>query len=235
MPTSATTERAARARTAGRHRRRRTSTRLTAVVAVLAAAAAALVVLGLAARDPAGAGDVPVVRADSHHLADGGEGAPVLVEFLDLECEACAAAHPLVHELREEHEGRLSVVARHFPMPGHLNAETAAVAAEAAAQQGAFAPMVDRMYETQPQWGEQQESKAALFRGFAADLRLDLEAYDAAVADPATLARVARDLRDGQALGVQGTPTFFLDGEPIAPRSVAELRQLVADAVAEAP
>jgi predicted DsbA family dithiol-disulfide isomerase len=99
-------------------------------------------------------------------------------------------------------------VARYFPLPGHANALNAAVAAEAAAQQGAFEAMYQEMYETQTQWGEQQDSKATLFRSFAQELGLDMAAYDAAVADPATLERVLSDRDDGLALGVEGTPTF---------------------------
>ncbi|WP_299039605.1 thioredoxin domain-containing protein [uncultured Pseudokineococcus sp.] len=176
---------------------------------------------------------VPVVAADSHYLSDAGPDAPVLVEFLDFECEACAAAYPVVEQIREEYEGRLSVVARYFPLPGHANAENAAVAVEAAAGQGAFEGMYQRMYATQAQWGEQQESQADLFRTFAVDLGLDMAAYDAAVADPATLARVGRDLTDGQTLGVQSTPTFFLDGQRIELTSVEDLTAAIEAALAE--
>lgn len=173
-----------------------------------------------------------LVREDSHYLSDAGPDAPVLVEFLDLECEACAAAYPVVEELRAEYEGRLSVVARYFPLPGHANAENAAVAVEAAAQQGQFEGMYQRMYATQREWGEQQTSEAARFRTFAEDLGLDMAAYDAAVADPATLQRVGRDLTDGQSLGVESTPTFFLDGRRIQPSSAEDFRALIDAAVA---
>uniref|UniRef100_UPI00263795BE DsbA family protein n=1 Tax=uncultured Pseudokineococcus sp. TaxID=1642928 RepID=UPI00263795BE len=143
-----------------------------------------------------------------------------------------AAAYPVIEQIRQEYQGRLSVVARYFPLPGHANAENAAVAVEAAAAQGAFEGMYQRMYDTQAQWGEQQEPKADLFRTFAVDLGLDMAAYDAAVADPATLARVGRDLADGQALGVQSTPTFFLDGQRIQPTSVEDFRAQIDAALA---
>lgn len=208
---------------------------LTALAGGFLAVVAALVVLTLVtggASSPQPAPDVEVVAADSHYLSDAGPDAPVLVEFLDLECEACAAAYPVVEQIRQEYQGRLSVVARYFPLPGHANAENAAVAVEAAAGQGAFESMYQRMYDTQAQWGEQQESRADLFRAFADELGLDLAAYDAAVADPATLARVGRDLADGQALGVQSTPTFFLDGQRIQPASVEDFRAQIDAALA---
>jgi len=83
--------------------------------------------------------------------------------------------------------------------------------------------MYHRMFETQAEWGEQQTSQADLFRSFAEDLGLDLAAYDDAIADPSTQERVQQDLDDGQALGVQGTPTFFLDGERLELSSVQDL------------
>lgn len=241
MPSTTTPSRAASPRgpkAPARSRTSRTGQVLTVLAGGLLAGVSALVVLTLVtgganpATPPASAPDVPVVAADSHYLSDAGPDAPVLVEFLDLECEGCAAAYPVVEQLREEYQGRLSVVARYFPLPGHANAENAAVAVEAAAAQGAFEGMYQRMYDTQAQWGEQQESKADLFRTFAVDLGLDMAAYDAAVADPATLQRVGRDLADGQALGVQSTPTFFLDGQRIQSTSVEDFRAQIDAALA---
>lgn len=174
----------------------------------------------------------PVVRDDSHVLSPAPDGAPVLVEFLDFECEACRAVHPGIEQLREEYDGRVAFVARYMPGPGHANAENAAVAVEAAARQDRYEAMYDRMFETQAEWGEQQVSAAQRFRGFAEELGLDLAAYDEAVADPATLDRVRRDRDDGLALGVEGTPTFFLDGEKIEPRSLDDLRAMLDAAVA---
>jgi protein-disulfide isomerase len=209
---------------------------LTVVAGGFLAAVAALVVVTVVAggggRTPAAQADVPLVREDSHHLSDAGPGAPVLVGFLDLECEACAEVYPTVEELRAEYDGRLTVVARYFPLPGHPSSETAAVVVEAAAGQGAFEGMYRRMYETQERWSHREASQADVFRGFAADLGLDLPTYDAAVADPATLQRVGQDLMDGQALGVQGTPTFFLDGQRIEPTSPDHFRELVDQALA---
>ena len=62
-----------------------------------------------------------VVRQDSHVLDEAGEGAPVLVEFLDFECEACLAAYPLVEQVRKEYAGELTFVVRYFPIDGHAN------------------------------------------------------------------------------------------------------------------
>jgi protein-disulfide isomerase len=175
-----------------------------------------------------------LVRPDSHRLSTAPDGKVTLVEFLDFECEACRAAFPAVEQVREEYQGRVSFVLRYFPIPSHANAENAALAAEAAARQGQLEAMYQRMYETQTEWGEQRESKAEVFRGFAQDLGLDMAAYDRTVADPATLERVRSDRDDGITLGVQGTPTFFVNGTRVQPRSVDDLRAALDRALAEA-
>ncbi|MEJ3653175.1 thioredoxin domain-containing protein [Actinomycetes bacterium KLBMP 9759] len=217
-----------------------TKATLTVVLVSLAALAVALIAFrpGSPAPAPAAAqGSPPVapellVREDSHRLSSAPDGKVTLVEFLDFECEACRAAFPVVEGLRAEYGNRITVVARYFPIPSHANAENAAIAVEAAAGQGRFEDMYRKMYETQATWGERRESKAILFRVFAAELGLDLGAYDRAVADPATRERIMRDRADGTAAGVQGTPTFFLNGARVQPRSADELRTLIDAALA---
>lgn len=181
---------------------------------------------------PAATGETQFVRADSHVLGEEGVTEVTFVEFLDFECEGCRAAYPAVEQLREEYAGRVTFVARYFPMPGHFNGERAARAAEAAAQQGAFEDMYHRMYETQTEWGEQQTPHDDTFRGFAEDLGLDMDQWEADYNHPATAERVAKDMADGQALGVQGTPTFFVDGEQLQPRTIEDLTDALDAALA---
>jgi protein-disulfide isomerase len=211
--------------------------KVTITVAVVAVAVLVLVLLvnrpstpsPESAQAPEGSSvssKVPV-RENSHRLSTADDGRVTLVEFLDFECESCGAAFPIVEQLRNEYAGRVTFVTRYFPIPSHSNAENAAVSVEAAARQGRFEAMYQRMFETQAQWGEQQASKAELFRGFAADLGLDMAAYDRAIADPATIERVLADKRDGEAAGVQGTPTFFLNGVQLRLRSGDDLRAAI--------
>ncbi|QJY47875.1 DsbA family protein [Pseudonocardia broussonetiae] len=206
---------------------------LTVVLVVLAVLVGALLLTRNDTAVPDFAGGPPaaqlvpdevLVRADSHLLSTPSESRATFVEFLDFECESCRAAFPAVEQLRAEYGDRVTFVARYFPIPSHANAKNSAVAVEAAARQGRFEDMYRTMFETQAQWGEQQESQAALFRQFAVDLGLDLVAYDQAVSDPTTLERVLRDRADGELAGVQGTPTFFLDGARLEPESVDDLR-----------
>ncbi len=205
-----------------------------ALVVVFVVAATAILLVGrpdkdaedgTAAGTPAVAAEV--VRQDSHRLSSAPQGSPpVFVEFLDFECEACRAVYPAIEELRAEYGGPGQLRGALLPpLPGHFNSERAARAVEAAAQQGRLEQMYQRMYETQTEWGEQRvPPKDDVFRGYAVDLGLDMAAYDAAYADPATAARVASDVADGEALGVQGTPpTFFLDGQRFEPSTYQDL------------
>lgn len=171
-----------------------------------------------------------LVREDSHRITAPVTEKAQLVEFLDFECEACRAAYPLVEELKKEYGDRITFVHRYFPLPGHRNSGTSALAVEAAAQQGKYEQMVARMFETQAEWGEKQDSQAALFRSYAQDLGLDMARYDADIADEKTKERIRKDASDGTALGVTGTPTFFLDGKKLTLNSEEQFRQLLDDA-----
>lgn len=208
-----------------------------ALAAAFALVVVALLTLSAMTNDPepapVTAGESQLVRADSHVLGPEADTGVTFVEFLDFECEGCLAAYPAVEQLRKEYEGRVTFVARYFPMPGHFNGERAARAVEAAAQQGKFEEMYRRMYETQTQWGEQQVPLDDLFFTFAEDLGLDMTQFKADFEDPATAQRVAKDIADGKALGVQGTPTFFVNGEQLQPQSYDDLTEALDDALAE--
>ncbi|MGW4792411.1 DsbA family protein [Nonomuraea sp. NPDC004297] len=156
-----------------------------------------------------------LVREDSHRLSTAADGKVTLVEFLDFECEGCGAVFPHMERIRAEYAGRINLVVRYFPMPGHRNADLAARVAEAAARQGEFEVMYTRLFETQTQWGEASESKEAFFLDLAERAGLDMAAFKRDLDAPATAERVRKDQGDGLALGVQGTPTVFFNGSPL--------------------
>lgn len=213
----------------------------TSVKATLIAIAVAIVLLiaGIIfaitqqapAPDVSDDGKLQVTRADSHVLDEGGPDAVTVVEFLDFECEACGAFYPIVEDLRETYAGDITYVVRYFPLPGHVNSTPAALAAEAAAQQGRFEDMYHRLFETQAQWGEQQTETPEVFRGFAEALGLDMAAYDAAIVDPATLERVEADQNDGASLGIASTPSFFVDGSYVQLERWNDLEEAIENAV----
>jgi protein-disulfide isomerase len=179
---------------------------------------------------PAAAADAQLVRDDSHRVTSPVTETAQLVEFLDFECESCRAAEPLVQELKQEYGDRITFIHRYYPLPGHANSGTAALAVEAAARQGKYEQMAAKLFETQPQWGEKQDSQAALFRTYAEELGLDMDQFDTDVAAEETKERIRRDVADGKALGVTGTPTFFLDGKKLTLNTEAQFRQLLDDA-----
>lgn len=225
-----------------RQARRRNLTISIAVVVAFAVVVGALFAINAvtnqdqtaasAGGEPAG-NSAPYVRADSHKLGTAEDGNVTLVEFLDFECEACRAAYPIVEQLREEYEGKVTFVVRYFPLRGHFNGERAARAVEAAAQQGKFEAMYQKMFETQAEWGEQQVPADGTFRGFASELGLDVAAWEKAYNDPATLERIQKDVADGGSLDVQGTPTFFLNGQKLEPQSAADFKAAIDAALAE--
>ncbi|MGB3484264.1 MAG: thioredoxin domain-containing protein [Mycobacterium sp.] len=210
------------------------------ITALVIAVVAVVTVVVLMVRDsdpaaPAEAQDSApgqVVRDNSHRLNSVPDSDVTFVEFLDFECEGCKALYPAIEQLRTEYGDRVNFVVRYFPLSGHFNAERAARAVESAAQQGQFEQMYKKMFDTQSEWGEQRVPADDVFRGFAGELGLDLAAFDAAYNDPATLERVRLDMADGDALGVQGTPTFFLDGTRLQPRSYDDLTDALDKALA---
>ena len=169
-----------------------------------------------------------VVRPDSNVLSEGSSDV-TFVEFLDFECEACGAAYPAVEQLRERYGDEVTFVVRHFPL--HGNSEAAARAAEAAAAQGEFEAMYQRLFETQTEWSHSESSQEDVFFGYAEDLGLDMEEFRAVYDDPATLEKIQRDQADGEALGVTGTPSFFLDGEKLEVQSFQEVVERIEQAV----
>lgn len=206
------------------------------IIIVAALVLAGVVVFAVAGSSEEGgteSASAEVIRTDSHRLSSAPEEAPVLVEFLDFECEGCGALYPIMEELRSEYEGEITFAIRYFPNEGHFNAMNAALAVEAAARQGKLEEMYEKMFETQGEWGEAQESKAAVFAGFARELGLDMARYQREIADPKVAERIERERDEGLALGVEGTPSLFLDGEPLAPESHEQLKAEIDAALAQ--
>ena len=178
---------------------------------------------------PQAAATAQLVREDSHRLTSPAVEKAQLVEFLDFECESCRAAHPLVEELKQEYGDRITFVNRYFPLTGHRNSGTAALAVEASAQQGKYQQMAAKLLKPRTS-GAETGFPGSRVPELRAGTGLDLAKYDAAVADEATLERIRKDAADGTALGVTGTPTFFLNGKKLVLNTEAEFRQLLSDA-----
>ena len=143
---------------------------------------------------------------------DHSEGAPmaplVLVEYGDYQCPYCGAAYPVVKRVQKELGTRLRFVFRNFPITNsHPRAQWAAETAEAAAAQGKFWEFHDFLFENQRSLGEE-----AVFDRYEKKLKLDTHRLQREVAEHAHLPRVQEDYMSGIRSGVNGTPTFFING-----------------------
>lgn len=175
-----------------------------------------------------------LVRAESPKI--GSPSATVtLVEFGDFQCPACGAYHTVVKELMEKNKETLTLVFRNFPLPSHANAVPAARAVEAAGMQGKYWEMYDLVYERQRDWSAQKDPNT-LFGNYANELGLDVERFKKDAAGDVVKRRIDADIADANALGINATPTFFLNGEKIRnPASVAEFDALIASAAQKSP
>lgn len=136
----------------------------------------------------------------------------VLVEFGDFQCPACKAAAPVLKRIEEEYEGRIRLVFRHFPLPVHGNAQIAAQAAEAAGEQGKFWEFHDILYGRQDVWVHSSDPKR-LFEDYAREIGLDMGKFKEDLDSGKVKDKVERDVRDGKSVGIDSTPTVFLNGE----------------------
>lgn len=180
-----------------------------------------------------------LVRADSPAIGPA-DAKVTIVEFYDPECEACAAFHPSVKALLKEFEGKVRFVARYATF--HKNAKIAAIYTEAAGEQGKYWEMQQKLFEKQGEWGEKHGHGApatpvappnALFDKYAQELGLNVDQLKASVSDPKHAAKVDRDMRDVDALKVQRTPTFFVNGRQLARFSQLDLRALIVQELAK--
>ncbi|MFM2357511.1 MAG: hypothetical protein RJA61_248 [Candidatus Parcubacteria bacterium] len=159
-----------------------------------------------------------------------------LIEYLDFECEACGAYFPLVKQLEKEFPNDLKIVLRYYPLPGHKNGLEAALAVEAASQQGKFFEMHDLLFTEQKKWGEKPVPTPEVFEGYAKQLGLDMAKFKQDVASQSVKDRVQRDVDSGTKLGNTGTPSFYLNGQKIQnPRSLEDFKTLIQAEILKAP
>ncbi len=147
------------------------------------------------------------VSEERDHIHGPADAAVTLVEYGDYECPYCGAAYPIVKEVQAQLGERLRFVFRNFPIvTSHPHAEQAAEAAEAAGAQGEFWQMHDLLYERQSRLRDEH------LHSYAEELGLDVGRFDAELAGHVHAPRVREDFMSGVRSGVNGTPTFYIDG-----------------------
>jgi Na+/H+ antiporter NhaA/predicted DsbA family dithiol-disulfide isomerase len=164
------------------------------------------------ARQLGGTAEAIVDLADDvdpeHDHVRGNVDAPVtIVEYGDFQCPYCASAAPVIEQLLERFEGDLRYVWRHLPLSDvHPDAQIAAEASEAAARQGRFWEMHDRLI------GDNDDLRLSTLYRHAAALELDYEQFEDDLTRRRHRARIAEDVASADMSGVSGTPTFFVNG-----------------------
>lgn len=157
----------------------------------------------------------PPAITKEDHIKGNPLATAVLIEYSDMQCPACRAYYPVVKRVAEELGTKVQVVYRHYPLERiHKNARLAATAAEAAGKQGTFWEMHDMLFDNQEKWSESSDAKK-LISGYAATLKLSLEQFEKDLSDDAIKKKIDSDLDGGTAAGVQGTPTFYLNGKKL--------------------
>jgi protein-disulfide isomerase len=147
------------------------------------------------------------VSEDRDHIQGSADAEVTLVEYGDYECPYCGAAYPVLKDVQAQMGEQLRFVFRNFPISiSHPHAEQAAEAAEAAATREKFWEMHDLLYENQQRLRDED------LGGYANRLGLDVEVFDRELAEHVHAPRVREDFMSGVRSGVNGTPTFYIDG-----------------------
>ncbi len=160
-------------------------------------------------------------------------GEVLLVEYSDFQCPSCAVMYPWIRGIHAEFGGRIQFDYRDFPLKTiHANSERAAWAAEAAGQQGKFWEMADLLFKNQTAWSSLPNPMPA-FEQYASALGLDLTRFRADFNGFIVHSKVDEDVRLAMQDRILHTPTVLLNGVEIHPKSYADFRDLVNQALAK--
>lgn len=158
-----------------------------------------------------------------------------LVEFGDYECPACGAYNPLVKQVLTQFAGKITFAFKNFPLSQHANAPISSYAAEAAGFQGKFWQMHDKLYENQNEWSTATDAKT-IFVGYAKDIGINVTQFSSDIDSQKVKDIVQSDLGDGNTIGINATPTFYVNGIKIDnPTSLNGFAKIIQDAIDKAP
>jgi len=144
-----------------------------------------------------------------------------LVEFSDFACPACKLYFPVISNLRKNYSNYIKIAYRHFPLPQYPNSKKAAIAAQVAGEQGKFWEYHDVLYENQ-----QNMEEETLFK-YAQQLNLDLEKFKNDYYNGNFNTLVDDDIKTAHKLGVNATPTFYLNGKLLNAKSAQDLESYI--------
>lgn len=185
--------------------------------------------------DTAPSAPLPVAVADGFRgYTLGSDSARIEVtEFSDFECPFCAsfaAVQMPVIRAQLIATGKVRWRYRDYPLPSHAYSRYAALAAQCAGEQGKFWDMHDQLFNNH-QWAQTGKNPRGLFRDFARTIGLDLDKYDACTDSQRYAGRIQTSVQEGDARGVKGTPTFFVNGRPYDGRATSDDFKALADSL----
>lgn len=168
----------------------------------------------------------------SQHVTGKNTMGVTLLEYGDFQCPYCGQYYPIVKGVVEQYGDKIAFQFRNFPLVQiHKNAMAASRAAEAADKQGRYWEMHDLLYTNQSSWSE-SSNPTTFFNQYATQLSLNQKQFTSDMNSQATLDVINADLAAGGKVGVDSTPTFFINGKKVTsqPRSVADFSKLIEDA-----
>lgn len=162
----------------------------------------------------------------SHSPRTGNEMARVVVvEWLDPECEACRAMHPVMKKIISEYGDRVLFVTRF--MPYHGGSMFAATALFEAKEQGKFDQALTTLFDKQPEWGDHHAPRSDLIPSYLIKAGISSKSLDKEKLFAKHGDKVKQDQQDGEKVGVQGTPSFYVNQKPLLELGEDQLRDMI--------
>jgi protein-disulfide isomerase len=161
------------------------------------------------------------IATDDQPVKGTAKAVVTIVEFTDFECPSCARQHPILDQIVNEFGDRVRLVVRDFPLSQHANARKAAEAAEAAREQGKYWEYAAVLFRNQSALGVDK------LRQYASELGLDRARFDASLDSGKFAEKVQRDVMDGHKLGINGTPTIYINGKRVSDNSYESVKSAI--------
>lgn len=172
----------------------------------------------------------PAPVSSTDHVFGPADAPVTIIEYSDFQCPACEMYHFFVEKLLASSTYPIRFVYRNFPLSQHANAVPAVLASEAADQQGKYWEMYKLIFDNHTDWTELGDPNP-IFLGYATKLGLNIEKYKADIASSTLKDLIKGEVSDGVALGVNSTPTFFVNDKAIInPPSYVEFKTIIDEA-----
>ena len=164
------------------------------------------------------------------------EDGPEVIMYTDFQCPFCATASGKYEYVGRVLDGEANVKIKHFPLDSHRNAKMAARAVQAAGLQGSFETMAAKLYETQEQWGEIENGEELLqkFTEYALEVGIDGDDFARDINSQRVEEAIDAQRESGKELGVNGTPTFVVDGKILEDVDSGTVREQMVDRIQQA-